>query len=129
MLAVWRRERDSNPRCLSTSPVFKTGSLNHSDISPSYSCLDIIAIRHRIVKAFRRKPGKRGDGKGHRPLSLSKNPRGLGGRNAVRKGRAASARGAFLALPCSLGFRLAPPATGGVRLCPPEAFIGFGGTR
>ena len=60
-------------------------------------------------------------------LSLSKNPRGFGGRNAVRKGRAASARGAFLALPCSLGFRLAPPATGGARLCPPEALIGFGG--
>ena len=72
MLAVWRRERDSNPRCLSTSPVFKTGSLNHSDISPSYSCLDIIAIRHRIVKAFRRKPGKRGDGKGHRPSACRK---------------------------------------------------------
>ena len=78
MLAVWRRERDSNPRCLSTSPVFKTGSLNHSDISPSYSCLDIIAIRHRIVKAFRRKPGKRGDGKGHRPSACRKTPGGSG---------------------------------------------------
>ncbi len=54
-------------------------------------------------------------------------PLGVGGRNAVRKGRAASAREAFLALPCSLGFRLAPPATGGARLCPPEAIIGFGG--
>ena len=31
---VWRRERDSNPRCLSTSPVFKTGALNRSAISP-----------------------------------------------------------------------------------------------
>ena len=30
----WRRERDSNPRCLSTSPVFKTGALNLSAISP-----------------------------------------------------------------------------------------------
>ena len=30
----WRRERDVNPRCLSASPVFKTGSINHSDISP-----------------------------------------------------------------------------------------------
>ena len=72
MLAVWRRERDSNPRCLSTSPVFKTGSLNHSDISPSYSCLDIIAIRHRIVKAFRRKPGKRAMAKAIAPCRLSK---------------------------------------------------------
>ena len=74
-----------------------------------------------------------GEGKGPKatlwPRSLSKNPRGVGGRNAVRKGRAASARGAFLALPCSLGFRLAPPATGGARLCPPEALIGFGDTR
>ena len=34
----------------------------------------------------------------------------------VRKGRAASARGAFLALPCALGFRLASSATGGARL-------------
>ena len=54
--------------------------------------------------------------------SLSRNPWGLGGRNAVRKSRAASARGAFLALPCSLGFRLAPPATGGARLCPHGGF-------
>ena len=53
------------------------------------------------------------------PFGLSKNSRGFGGRNAVRKGRAASARGAFLALPCSLGFRLAFSATGGARLPPP----------
>ena len=32
----WRRGWDSNPRCLATSPVFKTGSLNHSDTSPQY---------------------------------------------------------------------------------------------
>ena len=30
----WRRERDSNPRCLSTSLVFKTSALNRSAISP-----------------------------------------------------------------------------------------------
>ena len=30
----WRREWDSNPRQVSLSPVFKTGSLNRSDISP-----------------------------------------------------------------------------------------------
>ena len=30
----WRRERDSNPRCLSASLVFKTSALNHSAISP-----------------------------------------------------------------------------------------------
>ena len=29
-----RRRWDSNPRPLSESPVFKTGSLNHSDTSP-----------------------------------------------------------------------------------------------
>lgn len=33
-IRCWRRERDLNPRCLSASPVFKTGSINHSDISP-----------------------------------------------------------------------------------------------
>ena len=30
----WRREWDSNPRLLAESLVFKTSSLNHSDISP-----------------------------------------------------------------------------------------------
>ena len=30
----WRRVWDSNPRFLAESPVFKTGSLNHSDNSP-----------------------------------------------------------------------------------------------
>ncbi len=30
----WRRERDSNPRCLSTSLVFKTSAINRSAISP-----------------------------------------------------------------------------------------------
>ena len=29
----WRRERDSNPRCLSTSLVFKTSALNRSAIA------------------------------------------------------------------------------------------------
>ena len=30
----WRRERDSNPRYLTVSLVFKTSALNHSAISP-----------------------------------------------------------------------------------------------
>ncbi len=30
---IWRRERDSNPRCLRTV-VFKTTTINHSDIPP-----------------------------------------------------------------------------------------------
>ena len=33
-IPVWRRERDSNPRRLAASLVFKTSSINHSDISP-----------------------------------------------------------------------------------------------
>ena len=32
--ACWRREWDSNPRRVAASLVFKTSSLNHSDISP-----------------------------------------------------------------------------------------------
>ena len=36
-LRFWRRERDSNPRCLSASLVFKTSSINHSDISPRFA--------------------------------------------------------------------------------------------
>ncbi len=59
------------------------------------------------------------------PSQPVEKPLGVRGPHASQ-GRAASARGAFLALPCSLGFRLAPPATGGARL-PPEAIIGFGG--
>ena len=31
---IWRRERDSNPRYLSVSLVFKTSAINHSAISP-----------------------------------------------------------------------------------------------
>ena len=31
----WRRGWDSNPWCVAASPVFKTGSLNHSDTSPN----------------------------------------------------------------------------------------------
>ena len=38
----WRRERDSNPRLLSESPVFKTGALDHSAISP---CDDILSFK------------------------------------------------------------------------------------
>ena len=33
-LRFWRRERDSNPRCLSASLVFKTSAFNRSAISP-----------------------------------------------------------------------------------------------
>ena len=38
-MGFWRREWDSNPRQVALSPVFKTGSLNHSDISPNFSKL------------------------------------------------------------------------------------------
>ena len=31
---IWRREWDSNPRCIAASLVFKTSSLNRSDTSP-----------------------------------------------------------------------------------------------
>ena len=34
LLKNWRRERDSNPRCLSASLVFKTSAFNRSAISP-----------------------------------------------------------------------------------------------
>ena len=43
---MWRREWDSNPRPVAGSLVFKTSSLNHSDISP-YSA-KIIVTQHRI---------------------------------------------------------------------------------
>ena len=34
-IKIWRRERDSNPRYLSVSLVFKTSAINRSAISPS----------------------------------------------------------------------------------------------
>ena len=40
-LEKWRREWDSNPRPVAGSPVFKTGSLNRSDISPNL-CASIV---------------------------------------------------------------------------------------
>ena len=49
LLLFWRRVRDSNPRFLSESPVFKTGSLNRSDNSPFD---EMISFRHEIVKVF-----------------------------------------------------------------------------
>ena len=45
VVCIWRREWDSNPRLLAESPVFKTGSLNHSDISPCLSILRGRAVR------------------------------------------------------------------------------------
>ena len=47
----WRRVRDSNPRFLSESPVFKTGSLNRSDNSPNTGHIaHIIAGTYQKVK-------------------------------------------------------------------------------
>ena len=34
VLVLWRREWDSNPRMLLTSPDFKAGAFDHSAISP-----------------------------------------------------------------------------------------------
>lgn len=51
--AFQRRRWDSNPRSLSESPVFKTGSLNHSDTSPKQlSDSFIITRRLAFVKHF-----------------------------------------------------------------------------
>ncbi len=42
----WRRVRDSNPRFLSESLVFKTSSLNHSDNSPC--CYNISSCAQKV---------------------------------------------------------------------------------
>ena len=42
----WRRERDSNPRCLSASLVFKTSAFNRSAISPSEPAESFYHILH-----------------------------------------------------------------------------------
>ena len=43
----WRRGRDSNPRCLLDTPVFKTGALNHYATSPSFEG-DFTQINYNI---------------------------------------------------------------------------------
>lgn len=50
---IWRRGWDSNPWPVAGSPVFKTGSLNHSDTSPK-QLSDSFIITHRLafVKHF-----------------------------------------------------------------------------
>ena len=52
MACDWRRERDSNPRCLSTSLVFKTSAFNHSAISPRQTSIGIISKKKGSVKRF-----------------------------------------------------------------------------
>ena len=49
----WRRERDSNPRCLATSLVFKTSAFNRSAISPHLEPAEIIIAWECVpVKQF-----------------------------------------------------------------------------
>ena len=56
----WRRERDSNPRCLSTSLVFKTSALNRSAISPRMKTARfLIAECAAVVNDFLQKDGRR----------------------------------------------------------------------
>ena len=49
-ICKWRRGWDSNPRCLTTSLVFKTSSLNHSDTSPKND-LSEIRTRDTLIKS------------------------------------------------------------------------------
>ena len=53
--ASWRRERDSNPRCLSTSLVFKTSAINRSAISPCIT--SSISIAQKTASVKRNLPG------------------------------------------------------------------------
>ena len=50
-MECWRRERDSNPRCLSASLVFKTSAINRSAISP-IECPESIPKIHTRVNEF-----------------------------------------------------------------------------
>ena len=76
----WRRERDSNPRCLSTSLVFKTSALNRSAISPRMKPQKrLYQNAPRLSMAFGQKIGspraggvalgRHGDTRGGRPQS------------------------------------------------------------
>ena len=53
----WRRERDSNPRCLATSLVFKTSSINHSNISPRVGNWSVPRRNLRLSK-YNKSPNK-----------------------------------------------------------------------
>ena len=46
----WRRERDSNPRCLAASLVFKTSAINHSAISPRLTASKQTALYHHHLR-------------------------------------------------------------------------------
>lgn len=50
----WRRKRDSNPRPLAGSPVFKTGALNHSAIPPSSQCIKYISRPAALSRSLSR---------------------------------------------------------------------------
>ena len=52
----WRRRRDSNPRPLAESLVFKTSSLNHSDTSPDIKFKKRKESRHRLIFPGRLQP-------------------------------------------------------------------------
>ena len=45
----WRRERDSNPRCLSASLVFKTSAINHSAIPPRAAADSLIEVLNNYI--------------------------------------------------------------------------------
>ncbi len=53
-IMLWRRERDSNPRCLATSLVFKTSALNHSAISPSQTSETYYNMDRRFCQYLQR---------------------------------------------------------------------------
>ena len=48
----WRRERDSNPRCLSASLVFKTSAINHSAIPPRPATTALPEALIQYIKVF-----------------------------------------------------------------------------
>ena len=56
----WRRGWDSNPRCFRT-PLFESGTFNHSDTSPRASLPK--GARGPLAPAVRRAPGRQGSGR------------------------------------------------------------------
>jgi hypothetical protein len=44
----WRRGRDSNPRCFRT-PLFESGTINHSDTSPRERIAKVIVAAARTI--------------------------------------------------------------------------------
>ena len=112
----WRRERDSNPRCLAASLVFKTSAFNHSAISPQKTSISIIANRGGYVKRFFQSFSA-GEGRGEPPSGERRRDLSAACERANRHG---GKRGQPLTTSANFAPTYSPSAAGFTRICRPR---------